>query len=185
MFNSRATAQTKSRTECCTPVAITKSSGRSCCNMSHMHARDYVEAMWLLLQHEPHGLYVIAGMPPVALGIKIAEVQTILKPELYADQGPHDLARDECLSPDRRFVVEENAAASVNPIRLAVASRDPMGVQLGNAVRRSRIKRRSLLLRHLLHFAEHLRRRSLVEPGFLRETEDSNRFQHAQRAKRV
>ena len=37
-----------------------------------------------VLQDAPHPVHVVAGVPPVALGVKITEVQAVLLPELNA-----------------------------------------------------------------------------------------------------
>ena len=77
---------------------------------------------------------------------------------------PRDLARHERLTTPRRLVIEENAIARVHPIALAVIHRHPVRVHLGAPIRTARVERRRLLLRHLLHQPEHLRRTGLVEP---------------------
>lgn len=74
-------------------------------------------------------------MAPVALRVQIAEKKLVLQPELDARCGASDLPRDKGLSPARRLVVEENAVASEQAIRLAEIDGDPVGVQLGHAVR--------------------------------------------------
>ena len=48
-------------------------------------------------------------------------------------------------------------------VALAVVHGDPVAVHLGDAVRGPRVERGALGLRHLLHLAEHLRARGLVE----------------------
>ena len=48
---------------------------------------------------------------------------------------------------------------------LAIVDGDPVGIQLGDAVRAARIERRRLVLQRGLHLTEHLARRRLVEPG--------------------
>jgi len=77
---------------------------------------------------------------------------------------PRDLARHERLATPRRLMVEQNAVARVHPVALAVIHRHPVRVHLGTPIRTARVERRRLLLRHLLHQPEHLRRTGLVEP---------------------
>src|SRR6185295_805330 len=93
-----------------------------------------------LLQDEPLRLDEIARVPPVALRVEVAEEQAIQHAELDAGERAGDLARDEGLAADRRFVVEEDAVAGVDAVRLAVIHRDPVGVELGDAVRRARVE---------------------------------------------
>lgn len=42
----------------------------------------------LLLQHQPHHADVVAGMVPVTLGVKVAEVEAVLLAELDAGERP-------------------------------------------------------------------------------------------------
>ena len=62
-----------------------------------------------------------------------------------------------------RLVVEQDPAAGVEVIRLAVVDGDEVPVRLRHAVRRAGVERRQLGLRHLADLAEHLARRRLVE----------------------
>ena len=59
---------------------------------------------------------------------------------------------------------------SVHPISLSIVDYDPVTVQLGDTVRRSRVERGGLLLRSFDDFAVQLGRRGLVEPGVLLES---------------
>ena len=97
-------------------------------------------------------------------------------------QAARDLARHESLAAHRRLVIEEDAVAGVHAVRLAIVHRDPVGVQLCDAIGRTRIERRGLALRSLLHLAEHLRGRGLVEAGLRRQAEDAHRLEQSQRA---
>src|SRR5580704_6138696 len=60
----------------------------------HSGGDDVVDSV-LLLKHQPLHLYVIAGVPPVALGIKVAEVELVLQAELDARQGAGHFAGDK------------------------------------------------------------------------------------------
>ncbi len=57
-------------------------------------------------------------MTPVALGIHIAQMQPILKSQPDAGQSAGDLAGDEGLAAQGGFMVEQNAIATINTIRL-------------------------------------------------------------------
>ena len=82
-----------SRTEWVSPVATTKSSGL------------------VLLQHQPHGLDVVAGEAPVALGVEVAEAQLGVEAELDAGHAVGDLAGDELEAAAGALVVEQDAAS--------------------------------------------------------------------------
>ena len=56
---------------------------------------DHVVIGVVLLQHEPHGLDVVAGKTPIALGINVAEVQLVLQAQLDARDRIGHLAGDE------------------------------------------------------------------------------------------
>ena len=61
-------------------------------------------------------------------------------------------------------MVEKNPVAGVHPVRLAIIYRDPVRVHFGATVGASRIKRRFLGLRDLLHKTVHLAGRCLIKP---------------------
>src|SRR5439155_26922803 len=67
----------------------------------------------VLLQHKPHGAYVIRSIAPVAARVQIAQVQLFLQAELDMSYCARDLAGDEGLSTARGFVVEQDAAGGV------------------------------------------------------------------------
>ena len=82
-------------------------------------------------------------------------------------------------------MIEQNTVARVDPIRLAIIDRDPVGIQLRDRVRRPRIKRRRLLLRYLLNETIELAGARLIEPRLFLHAEHANRFENTQRAERV
>ena len=102
-----------------------------------------------------------------------------------AGEAARDLARHEGLAADRRLVIEQDAVAGVDPIRLPVVDRDPVGVDLRRAIRRARVEGRRLFLRHLLHLSVHLGGGGLIEARRLLEAENANGLQDAQRAERI
>ena len=146
---------------------------------------DHVVVGVVLLQHEVHGAHVVAGVSPVALRVEVAQVQIVLQPQGDACHGAGDLARHEGLAADRALVVEQDAVAGVQGVGLAVVHHDPVAVELGGAVRAARVERRGLALRHLLHEAEHLRGRGLVEPRLCLEPEDAHGLEQSQRPQGV
>ena len=105
---------------------------------------------FLLLEHEPLHFNIIFGMSPIAQGIKVSEVEAILKPKFYAGKCTSNLAGNKGLASERTFMVEENPVAGIDTIRLTIIDRDPLSVELGNTIRTSWIKRSSFLLRNLL-----------------------------------
>ena len=96
-----------------------------------------------------------------------------------------DLARDKGLAADRALVIEQDAVGGEHAVGLTVVHRDPVAVELGDAIGRTRIERRGLLLRHFLHQAVQFRGRCLIEPRFLLHAENPDRFEQAQHADRV
>ena len=125
--------------------------------------RDHVVVGLLVLQHPPHRLDVVRRISPVAPGIEVAHRQARLKPELDASHAVGNLPGDELETAPRRLVVEEDAAHREEAIRFAIIHGDEVSVGLRHAVRRARVERRALVLRHFAHLAEHLGRRRLVE----------------------
>ncbi len=136
----------------------------------------------VLLEHQPHGLDVVAGEAPVALGVEVAQVELVLEAELDAGGGPGDLAGDEGLAAPGRLVVEEDAVAGVEPVGLPVVDRLPEGVHLGDSVGAAGVERGGLGLRHLDGLAVHLAGGGLVVAD--RVVEVAHRLQQPQRPQR-
>src|SRR3954462_10553850 len=113
-------------------------------------------------------------MAPVAARLEVTEIKAILQAELDAREAARDLASNEGLAADRRLVVEEDAVTGKHAVRLAVVDGDPVGVKLGDAVRRARIEGRRLALRRLPDHAVQLGARRLVEAGLLPQSKDTN-----------
>ena len=77
-------------------------------------------------------------------------------------------------------MIEQNAGAGEKPEALAVIFRDPVAVELRDAVGTARIERRLLILRDRLHLAEHFRGRGLVEPRL--RPDNADRFKQIRHA---
>ena len=135
----------------------------------------------VLLKHLPHALDVVARVAPITLGVHVTEVQAFLLARLDVRHGEGDLARHEGFPSAGRLVVEQNSIARVHVIRLAVVHHGPESHHFCHRVRRSRVKRRLLRLRDLLHFAVQLRRGRLVESRRLLLPGQANRFEQVQR----
>src|SRR5580692_8389631 len=127
-------------------------------------ARGQHEIVRLIcLQDLVHADDVILGMAPVALGVEIAEVKRLLKPGLDPRHRAGDLAGHESFAPDRALMVEQDAVRGEHAVGLAIVHRDPVAVELGDRIRRTRIKRRGFLLRDFLDQAVQFRSRGLIE----------------------
>ena len=151
-----------------------------------LHAGGDDEVVRLfLLQHQPLHFDEIAGMPPVAQGGEVAEVETVLQADGDARQGAGDLARDEGFAANRAFVIEEDAVAGIDAIGFAVVDGDPVGVELGDGVGTARVEGSGFLLRGFLDEAVEFGCRCLVEAGLLFEAEDADGFQDAQRTQAI
>src|ERR1700722_6349520 len=117
-------------------------------------ARCQPEIVGLLpLQDHVHALDIILGMAPVAFGLEISEIERVFEAGLDAGDTACDLARHKGLAADRAFMIEQDAVGGEHAVSLAVVHRDPVTVELGDAVGRARIERRGLPLRNLLHQA--------------------------------
>ena len=79
-------------------------------------------------------------------------------------------------------MIEEDAVAAEDAVRLAVVDGDPVGVELRDTVGRAGVEGRRLLLRGLLRQPVEFGGRGLVEAGAILHAEQADRLQHAQRA---
>jgi hypothetical protein len=61
-------------------------------------------------------------MSPIAPGIKVAQIHTILESKCYPGHGHGYLAGDKRLTPNRRFVIEKNAIAGIHAIGLTIVN---------------------------------------------------------------
>ena len=122
---------------------------------------------------------------PVTLRVEIPEIETRLLAERDIRHGAGYLARDERPPASGTLVVEQNPITRIYPVRLAVVDRDPVRVELRDAVRRARVERRRLGLGRLDDLAVQLRGRRLVEPDVLLEPARADRVEDAQRAQAV
>ena len=142
---------------------------------------QHVVVRFVLLEHPPHALDEIAGVPPVALGVEIAQIQPLLQSYLDPSRRARDLARDESLSADGRLVVEQDAVAGKEVVGFAVVDGDPIGVELGDPVRAAGVEGCVFVLGHLLRFAVEFAGRGLVEAYRVGQAEDAEGLQQAQR----
>src|SRR5207302_1679419 len=83
---------------------------------------------------------------PVTPGVEVAEVEEFLLARSNARHGLRDLPGDERFAAPWGLVVEQDAVGGEQAVRLAVVDRDPVGEQLGDAVRAARMKWRRLAL---------------------------------------
>ena len=68
---------------------------------------DHIVLGLVLLEHQPHGLDVVPGIAPVALGVEVAERHLLGEAELDGGGGVGDLAGDELEPATLRFVIEK------------------------------------------------------------------------------
>src|SRR4029079_18742213 len=91
-------------------------------------------ARLFLLQHQPLHADIVPRMTPIAQGIEVAEVEAVLESLADIAKAACDLAGYEGLAPARALVIEEQAVARIDPVRLTIIDRDPMGIELGDGV---------------------------------------------------
>src|SRR5262249_11001815 len=84
----------------------------------------------LCLEDQVHAFDVVPGMPPVALGLEIAEIERIIQADLDAGDRAGDLAGHEGLAADRALVVEQDAVAGEHAVGFAIVHRHPVAVEL-------------------------------------------------------
>src|SRR3546814_21016617 len=82
-------------------------------------------------------------MPPIALGVQVAEVEAVLQAELDGCNGSRDLTGHEGFAADRTFVVEQDSIRSMDAVGLQVVHSYSVGMELGGSVGRPRKEWRS------------------------------------------
>ena len=140
----------------------------------------------VVLEHLPHAADVVAGVAPVPLRPQVAEGDVVVDAEVDLRDGVGDLAGDELQAPALALVVEQDAGGDEHPVALPVVAGDPVGVELGHAVRAARVEQRVLVVARagpvVVEAAEHLRRRGLVEPRLLLHAGDPDRLEQVEHA---
>jgi hypothetical protein len=104
-------------------------------------------------------------MTPISLGIKITQVEALLKATLDLGNSTSNLSGDESRTTSRGLVIEKDTVTSEHIVCFTVVDDDPEGILLGNTVWRSRVERSQLGLRNLTYLSVKLRGRGLVELG--------------------
>ena len=91
----------------------------------------------------------------------------VLKSKLDSGDSICDLPSYEFDSTPRRLVIEENAAARVEPIALAIVHGGVVSEYFGGPVWAARMEWGEFGLRGLANFAEHFARRCLIEADWV------------------
>lgn len=110
-------------------------------NEMHLAGRAHDVVPLLALNDYPDALDAIPRIPP----------QNLRQARLDTRHHPRDFACHVGLSADRTFMIEQDAVRGVNSIGFARVDRNPVSVELGDAVRRTRVNRSRLLGRRFLH----------------------------------
>src|SRR5690348_6874739 len=82
-------------------------------------------------------------------------------------------------------MIEQNPVAAEHAVGLAVIHGDPVRVELGDTVRRTRMEWRRLALRRFAYEPIQLRGRRLIKTTAIAESKRAHRFEDAQRAQAV
>src|ERR1700722_441347 len=106
---------------------------------------------YLRLQDLVHALDIVPGMAPVASRLEISQIERVFQTDLDPGDAAGNLAGDESFAADRAFMIEQDAVAGKHAVGLAVIHRDPVTVELGDAIGRAWIERRGFPLRGFLH----------------------------------
>src|SRR3989449_11678473 len=129
---------------------------------------DDVVFRLVLLQHEPHGPHVLAGMAPVAARVQIAEPDLFHQAELDPRGMRRDLARDELESPARRLGIVQDARRGLDAVSLPVVARQMKPGHLRDPVSGPVAEGSLFGLRYLFYLAEHPAHGGNVEPAVRR-----------------
>ena len=124
---------------------------------------DHVIVRIGLLEHQPHRFHVLAGVAPIALRLQVAQPDFLALPGQNPRHPGRDLAGDELKAAARRFVVKKDAVRGVHPVGFTVIAGQVKPCYLADAVRRTGVEPRVLVLGHGFSHAEHLARTGEVE----------------------
>src|ERR1039458_3138831 len=100
----------------------------------------------ILLHDPPHAFHVISRMAPVAFGVQIPDIEPILHAQMNAGHRASYLPCDEGLAADGALVIEQNTVRGMHAVCLPVVYRNPVSIELGNAIGAARVKGRGFRL---------------------------------------
>ena len=109
---------------------------------------------------------IILGVSPVSLGIHISQLHMILNTQLDPCYRVCNLTGNKLQATPLRFMVEKDTRAGIHIITLTIILGDPVSIYLCYTIRRTGIKRRCLLLWHLLNQSKHLTGGRLIKSRF-------------------
>ena len=116
---------------------------------------DHIIIRGILLEYEPHAIYIFRGKSPVSLGVQVAEVKPFLSTSQYIEKGSRDLPCDKGFTTSRGFMVKEDPVTGEEVVSLPVVYRNPVRINLGRRIGTPRIERGLFILRRG-RGAEHL-----------------------------
>jgi hypothetical protein len=117
----------------------------------------------MALQHSPDSFHVFRSESPVALAVKISEIELGLQPVKNSGDGAGHFATHKNFAPSGRFVIEENSVYSKKAVAFAGVYGHPVAVDFCASVRAARTKR-GFVLRALIRLAVHFAAGRVVQP---------------------
>ena len=134
-----------------------------------------------MLQDQPHTFDVILGISPVATCIQITQIQFVLFALCDTCGSKRNFTGNECLATAFALVIEQDSVYGKHTIAFAVVFSNPETILFGYPIRRTGIEWSCLFLWNFLHLTEQFGSRSLIDAGFLFQSQDAYRFEHTQR----
>src|SRR5208337_3570206 len=107
----------------------------------------YVVVRPVLLKHQPHGLNIVAGIPPVSSCFKVSNPQLFRQSQLDPCCGMTDFSAHKFKTSPGGLMVEKNPAHCINTVGFTVVPGKVEPAELRYPVRRPREKRGMLVLR--------------------------------------
>ncbi len=144
--------------------------------------RDDKIIRFVLLQHQPHCLHVVARESPVPRRVQVSQSQAVIHALLDPRHGVADLAGHKLQATPRRLMIKQDSRTGEQVVTLTVIHGDPVTVGFGHSVGAARVQGGRLSLRNFANLAEDLAARSLVELDL--RIEGTNGLQDASHAER-
>ena len=139
----------------------------------------------IVLKNHPHTLHIILGIAPVAQRIQISQIQFVLISLGYTCGSQSNLACYEIFTTAFTLMVEQDAVHGKHTVTFTIVLGNPETILLGHPIRRTGIEGSRFLLRHFLYQSEQFGSRCLINLGLLFQAQNTDRFQHTQRAYRI
>ena len=140
---------------------------------------------FIVLKHQPHALYIVLGITPVAKRGEVTKEKFVLLSLCNTGGGKCNLAGDKGLATTLALVVEEDTRATEHIICLTILLDNPMSIKLGYSIRTIGMEGGILILRNLFNLTIKFRGRGLVDMAGISQATKTDSLEDAKNTRSI